>query len=127
MTISLRRIGLITLLGCLALPPLANAQSKEPRITAARTLWALPYAVEMQTHESGAAISGSLLKSTANPSRRFYGQVYVEMLDANGEVIAVHQASPKRVGQGRHAQRARFEIEIEAVPHDVDSVRVSYR
>ena len=123
----LRRIGLITLLGCLAWPHLANAQSEGPRIATTRNLWALPYDVEIQTRESGVAIAGRLLKSTSNPSRRFYGNVYLEWLNANGDVIAVHHARPERMGQNRHSQRARFEIEIASLPHNADTLRVSYR
>lgn len=127
MSLSLRRPTLIVLMACVIWPTWVNAQAEELRVIARDNLWAMPYNVEIREAASGISVSGRLLKSAANPSRRFHGKVYLEMLDKNGVVIAVQQAKPQRVGLAKHSQRARFEIEVESVPDEVTALRVSYR
>ncbi|MET0029153.1 MAG: hypothetical protein ABW101_16105 [Candidatus Thiodiazotropha sp.] len=127
MRYSLRRMGLITLMICVIWPQWANAQAEELKVVTEKNVWAVPYAVEIHELDSGVSISGRLMKSASNPSRRFYGTVYVEMLDKDGEVVAVEQAKPQRMGPAKHSQRASFQVQVDSLPHDVDVVRISYR
>lgn len=126
MKFSFRRIGAITLFISLGWAQLVNAQTEEVKIVAASNQKALPYDLEIHQREAGISVSGRLLKSPANLSRRFYGKVHVELLDANGDVIAVHYAEPRRLGMAKHPQRTRFHLDIENLSHDLQTLRVSY-
>jgi hypothetical protein len=120
------RSGLAALVMGLALASAAPAAEASLKLVTEPNHWAVPYDVSVERSDDGAVISGMLRKSAANPGRRLTSKVKAEVLNQNGEVIAVYYGKPRRLTPAKYSYRARFDIEIERLPEDAREVRVRY-
>lgn len=103
------------------------AIASELPLETVRNIWGMPYQVQVERTDGGAVVSGKLRASTANPGRRLYGRVWAEIVDQNGEVVAVHYGKPRRMSPAKYTRRARFKIEIDQIPDGAAGIRVGYR
>ena len=120
------RSGLAALVVGLALASAAPAAEASLKLVTEPNHWAVPYDVSVERSDGGAVISGMLRKSAANPGRRLISQVKAEVLNQNGEVIAVYYGEPRRMTPAKYSYRARFDIEIERLPEAAKEIRVRY-
>lgn len=90
-------------------------------------LWAEPYAVEVETVPEGTVVRGELRQLSSSPRRRLVGHVEIEVLDAEGRVIAKTNAEPHRASPARHTRHGRFEALLGPLPEAASSLRVRYR
>ena len=105
----------------------AYATASELSLETVRNTRGSPYQVQVERTEGGALVSGKLRSSPANSSRRFYGRVWAEIVDRNGEVVDVYYGKPRRSSPAKHTHRARFTIEIDQIPDSATGIRVGYR
>jgi hypothetical protein len=126
MKIKTGRSGLGALLVALTLATAAPAADASLNLVTEPNHWAVPYNVNVELSGDGAVVSGMLRKSAANPARRLISQVSAEVLNRNGEVLAVYQAKPQRMTPAKHSYRARFDIEIERLPETAREIRIRY-
>jgi hypothetical protein len=110
----------------LALASAAPAADASLNLVGQSNHWAVPYDLSVERTNGGAVISGMLRKSAANPARRLSSKVRAEILDRNGEVIAVYYAKPRRLTPAKHSYRARFDIEVDRLPETAKEIRVRY-
>lgn len=117
------------MMGLVVLSSPVPGQSGESTLTleTVRTLWAQPFDVHMDQRDNGTIVSGKLRKSAVNRSHILYGDVWAEVLDAQGTVLAVHTGKPHRASPAKHSRRARFKIRIDELPDDAAALRVGYR
>lgn len=86
-----------------------------------------PTNVELHQTDVGLVLRGEVRKSPANPSRRMYGRVAVEYLDAAGQVLGTTYTDVYRTSPARHAYRAAFQVPLDDLPAGTRAVRVGYR
>lgn len=105
----------------------AQAALPELRVETLSNVWGAPYNVQVERTADGVRVAGDVRKSPVNPSRRLNGRVWVEVLDARGAVVAVHQARPWRASPAKHTGRGSFVVAIDSLPEASLGLRVSYR
>lgn len=105
----------------------APATPRELSVQTQGGTWATPYGVRIERNGEQMLVVGKIRKNLSNPSRRLSGQVITEVLDAQGNVLAVHRAKPMRLSPASHTNRASFAIQIGLIPDNASAVRVAYR
>lgn len=76
------------------------------------SLHAIPVGVSVEQTAASTRISGQVRRLSTSPSRRLYGRVRIEAVDAMGESLFVSYADLRRCSPARHTSRAKFSIEI---------------
>lgn len=117
-------------LTALALMTAATAMAGIPvptPVTVAATVWGTPYGVRAQAGDEGVRVSGEVRAAVIHPGRRLAGRVWVEVLDANGAVLAADHGEVRRMTPARHNSRGRFEVDLGPLPPQAASLRVIYR
>lgn len=105
--------------------PLQAADPKLP-VHGVDNFWATPYQIRVEDCDHKTCVSGKLYTSLPSPGRSLTGRVRTELLDAEGQVVAVYYGAPLRMNHTRHGRNWRFKVPIE-VPQQVSSLRVSYQ
>lgn len=90
------------------------------------SLRATVYDVRVEHDAQGATVSGLVRKGPATGARRLYGSIRLEVLDAEGRVISVEHAEPRRITPGRHSHRARFEVALGRLSDEAAGLRLAY-
>jgi hypothetical protein len=121
-----RKLGLMVALGLAA-----GAASAQPAQTGLELLTVVNqgvsvYGVTLEPGERGVVVFGKLRKSAVSPSRRLYQQVWAEVVDRDGRVVAVHYAPARRSSPAKHSSRAHFDLVVEDLPPDATALRMGY-
>jgi len=106
----------------------AQAQSGQvtPEIEVLGNRWSTIDDVETRYVDGQLVVTGTIRKSGASRSRRFYKPIWAESSDQDNRVRHTSFGRIYRFGGARHTTRAHFEIRIDAERDDLSTLRLGY-
>lgn len=82
--------------------------------------------IQLATENGITHITGKVHKSHANKSRRMYGAIKIDLLDADHNLIRQQQAMLHRSSPAKHTHQTSFALAIDQWPDEVTTIRVAY-
>ena len=104
-----------------------QARAAPPLIEKQASLHASASQIEVIQDGDGVRIQGVMRRHSSSPSRRLYGKVGIQALDAQGRSLFNVRTDLSRVGGGKHTARARFSLYQGAVrAEQISRLKIGY-